>query len=398
MGSSIQGADAPSQRIWTKDFALATTSRFFYGVTFMLNNTTMTAFCMKAYGVGTGEAGMAAGVFVVAALISRVFAGRYADLAGRRTVLLASGAVYFALSLAYFAPMGFSAFALMRFLHGLAFGVNNNTLTVVVTEHLPDRRWGEALGYFSLASTLANAVAPFLGIALVHGSRFIAVLALNAVCSALAFLAIACMRVRGLELSPEQKAELFSGFKLRDFFEPAALSLSALAMVATLAFGSVNSFLSVHAESLGLSSYAPWFFVIYAVALMLTRPHAGKLLDREGENAVIGPAVVSMALGFAVLAFCAGGAAFFASACLLAVGFRNFFSNVQVVTVKAVEAHRVGLATSTFYALADFGLGMGPMAAGLLIPHVGCRGVYLVCAAVSAVLLAVYWVSHGRRV
>ena len=82
MGSSIQGADAPSQRIWTKDFALATTSRFFYGVTFMLNNTTMTAFCMKAYGVGTGEAGMAAGVFVVAALISRVFAGRYADLAG----------------------------------------------------------------------------------------------------------------------------------------------------------------------------------------------------------------------------------------------------------------------------------------------------------------------------
>lgn len=140
MGSSIQGADAPSQRIWTKDFALATTSRFFYGVTFMLNNTTMTAFCMKAYGVGTGEAGMAAGVFVVAALISRVFAGRYADLAGRRTVLLASGAVYFALSLAYFAPMGFSAFALMRFLHGLAFGVNNNTLTVVVTEHLPDRR------------------------------------------------------------------------------------------------------------------------------------------------------------------------------------------------------------------------------------------------------------------
>ena len=46
-----------------------------------------------------------------------------------------------------------------------------------------------------------------------------------------------------------------------------------------------------------------WFFVVYAVVITLTRPSLGLIFDRKGENYVLYPCFISLAIGILLLAF-----------------------------------------------------------------------------------------------
>ncbi len=82
-------------------------------------------------------------------------------------------------------------------------------------------------------------------------------------------------------------------------------------------------------------------------------------MDRKGENIIIYPAIVIMALGILLLSQAQNSVMLLASAALLGFGFGNIQSVCQTIAVKSTTLQRMGLATSTFFIALDAGLGFG---------------------------------------
>lgn len=83
---------------------------------------------------------------------------------------------------------------------------------------------------------------------------------------------------------------------------------------------------------------------------------------------------------------------------LIGLGYGAIQSSGQAIAVKATEPHRMGLATSTFFMLADVGMGIGPLIFGLVIFFTSYREMYMGVAIIVAVSLLLYYLLHGRTV
>ena len=120
-------------------------------------------------------------------------------------------------------------------------------------------------------------------------------------------------------------------------------------------------------------------------------------MDRKGENIIIYPAIVIMALGILLLSQAQNSVMLLASAALLGFGFGNIQSVCQTIAVKSTTLQRMGLATSTFFIALDAGLGFGPYFLGMLLDQIGYRQLYLFSALLTLSCLAWYYLLHGRK-
>ena len=133
------------------------------------------------------------------------------------------------------------------------------------------------------------------------------------------------------------------------------------------------------------SSNCSFFFVVYAVAVLISRPFTGKLFDNKGPNSIMYPAIISFAIGMIILSQAKPSQANTAVILLIAgafigFGYGTYMSSSQAAAIKGVSPKRVGLATATFFVLTDIGLGIGPFLQGYLVPSVGYNGLFLILA------------------
>ena len=135
---------------------------------------------------------------------------------------------------------------------------------------------------------------------------------------------------------------------------------------------------------------------MYAAAALGTRPFSGHILDHYGENVVFYPALLLMALAMALLAVAETSASFLFAAFLLGVGFGNFQSAGQAVSLTLVTRSRFAQATTTFFLFFDLGIGLGPYLFGFLVPVAGYEGMFCGLAVTALVAACLYWFEHGR--
>ena len=57
---------------------------------------------------------------------------------------------------------------ILRFLHGVFYGVTSTCLGVILSQNVPASIRGSAVGYYGLSIVFASAAAPFLAILFIH--------------------------------------------------------------------------------------------------------------------------------------------------------------------------------------------------------------------------------------
>jgi len=149
-------------RIWTKDFIVLLASNFFVSLSFYLLLTSMAVYAMKYFHATKSSAGLAASIFVIGALAARLYAGKFIDVVGRKKMLYSGLGLFFAGSMAYLFVTGIGCLMLIRFVHGVGFGISTTVLTTANMSTLPPSRRGEGIGYFSLSNAAGTAIGPFL--------------------------------------------------------------------------------------------------------------------------------------------------------------------------------------------------------------------------------------------
>lgn len=130
----------------------------------------------------------------------------------------------------------------------------------------------------------------------------------------------------------------------------------------------------------------------------MTRPLTGRLFDLRGENIIFYPALLLTALSLTMMAHANSSWVLLAAGLILGMGFGNFQSAGQAVSLSLVSKSRFAQATTTFFIFFDLGIGLGPYLFGFMIPAAGYDGMYQTLAFVVLGAVALYYVLHGRRV
>ena len=383
------------ERLWTRSFIAIIGSNFFTAVVFYLLSTTIASYIMDRFSVGESLAGLCVGSYSIGAIGARVFAGRYMDTIGRRRLAYVTTAACIGLNLGYMIVGSIPVMLLLRLVHGFCFGAASTVLNTIAVVDMPEAKRGEGTAYLTLSSTAATAIGPFIGMLLTQHMPYRAVLVCCVVC---AVLAMAALAAGGIPRDVRRSLPPRKGADIRDFFEMSTFPIGMVMCIAAICYAAVTAFISGYAEETGLSALAPYYFTVYAAALLVSRPLTGRLLDRRGDNMVIYPALGIFVAAFLLLSLGRSAVSFLVSAVCVALGYGTIQSAGQAIAVKYAPPERIGLATSTFYLFLDVGIGVGPFLTGALVTPLGYARAYMALIVPVLAGVLIYRQFHARRI
>ncbi len=385
------------QPLWTKDFILFIGSNFFVSLNFYILVTTMALYSIEQFQASESQAGLASSIFIVGALIARIFAGALIEKVGRKKMLYFGLALFLVATFFYFFSSTLAILLIVRFVHGLAFGLSATGMNTTVMDSLPIERRGEGTGYFSLSSTAATAFGPFIGILLLNQYNMNTIFICAFVMTIIAFILALVAKVKEADLTAEERKAIPISFKFNLLFSIEVLPIAGLTLLMGVCYASLMSFINIYAIEVNLITAGSYFFLVYGVFLFISRPIAGKILDAKGDNIVIFPAIFMFSVSLVLLSIAESTFIFLLAAIFAALGFGTYLSCAQVVAAKVAPRNKIGLAVSTFYIGLDTGVGIGPIILGLMLPYTGYQNMYMYLAILVFFLLFVYYAIHGRK-
>ena len=384
------------ERLWTKDFIVVSTTNFLIYLVFFLLMVIMASYAVDKYHATTGTGGLVSGIFIIGILIGRLGTGRIIEDVGSRRVLVIGTLLYIITSTLYFAAINLPLLILMRFLHGFAFGVANTATGTIAAQIIPRGRHGEGIGYYSMSQILATALGPYLGIVLSQHVDFKMIFLIASLVAAISF-AISFIVSQPSYKPPKQvQTKTVKQFQISEFLEFRAIPISIIVLIVGFGYSVVLSFLSLYSRQLCLEEAASFFFLIYAIVVIFSRPFSGRLLDARGANFVVYPCILFFSIGMLVLSQATYGITLLLSGAIIGLGYGNFLSCGQAISVKSTSPNRFGLATATYYMFLDIGFGVGPYLFGSLVPVTGYRGLYFVMAMVILSTTLLYYFLYRK--
>ena len=291
-------------------------------------------------------------------------------------------------------PIGYLVFATLylafvcRMLHGASLAFSNTSTSTIATDIIPKPRFAEGMGMFGLATALATAVAPALGLALMDYMGFTMLFLFAAVSIVIALILFLMMKVPKVEV--EKKP-----LNLKGLIDKDAVPASATALVFMLTYGALENFTAKFAAEQNLPS-GGIFFAVMAVALLLTRLLAGKVTDRHGESFFAYSCNAAMLIAFLLMGLFPNVVTYLLAAVLAGFGFGGLEPALQSMAVAIAPPERRGSANSTFLCAYDIGIGVGGGIAGVLISSFGYSQMFVIMT-VFNILSVVIYVLWGRN-
>jgi MFS family permease len=329
-------------------------------------------------GGGTALAGLFLGVLTYASALSAPVTGALADRVGKRLTLLVTSlaiagfSVAYALSASYWLPL------VLVFFHGLFWSGLLSASSAYMTEVIPESRRAEGIGYWGMATMLATAVAPAVGlwiyrrgwVWLCAGSAL-----LNLLMAAIAWRlppdsTVAARLTRSHVLGPH-------------VVEWRIVAVTMALFLCTFGYGGITSFVAVLSERNGIAPRS-LFFTVFALTVIVTRLFSGRLADQYGHRRVLLPCLALVTVGLALSALVHSRAQLVLAAVVFGAGFGNQYPAFVGHVLKFVADDRRGAAFGGILAAFDTGIGTGSIAVGWMASRAGFRVAFGAAALLSA--------------
>lgn len=385
------------EALWTKNFIFVSAANFFLFVTYYALLTTLPSAAIHEFKTSSSVAGLFTTFFIAAAIIIRPFLGSWVDRFGKQWVFIVSFIQFGVISILY----GFFEFIIillvLRFLQGLGFGMATASGGGIIADIVPDSRKGEGIGYFVMSNNIAMVVGPFIGITIYgnFGTKMLFIVA--AICSAVALILSLLVRISNetIDETIDRKQQIDE--PKPPLFEKGAIPIGITAAFIGFSYSSILSFMTVFAENRGLGTESGYFFAVYAVVLLLSRPFTGVWFDRYGPNAVIYPSIIVYGLGMLTIGLSYHAITFFIAAALIGVGWGTLFSSFQTVAIQRSDPNRTSVATATFLSIFDLGIGGGSFVVGVLANYMDIGSLYVYFSIYALFGLAIYFWAQKEK-
>jgi MFS family permease len=387
------------EKIFTRNFCVAFLALFSLGMVMYMLMSTLTEYA-TAFGATVFLAGMVSGMYAVGGIFSRLWSSGALARFGWKKVALCTAALHLIACCCYFFVDNITLLIVLRFIHGLGFGATNNVMFTVSTSTYPKTRYAEATGYFTLSSILPVALGPFLGGRVLHLFGQTGCFAAASVLSLFVVLFICLVDVPDSDLNRAHSgnAAPLPAKGLNRVLDVKSLPVASCVGLMTIGYVAVMSFSSEYAKTVNLETSFSYFYLIYAAVVLIVRPFAGRLQDRQGDNIVCYPGIFTQAIGLALVAWrpCVLTVVLCAIGCALGYGTLN--SCFNAIICSHVDPRRRSYAVASFFLFCDIGLGFGPMILGSVASLCGenYRVIYYAGAVLSLATFLVYYLVWGR--
>lgn len=381
-------AGKSAAKLWTRDLVLIILVNLCVFTNHIMSLSTF-PFYIQSLGGSEAIAGICAAAFAFVAVIIRPFVGWWLDNGVRKVALVVGLLLLGAAPLGYvFVPVLSMSIA-FRMLHGIGLSFSNSTTATVASDVICRPRFAEGMGYFGMATALASAIAPALGLSLMEGFGFGTLYAVAAGIAGLGLVLFASVRTRKVNV-PKKK------LNLRTIINRDSLPATATMLVFMLTFGALENFVAIFAAENSLPS-GSIYFIVMSVMLLVVRVTLGKLVDQRGEAIFVYTCNAAMLVAFLLLALVPNTATYILSAALAGYAFGGLEPSLQSMAVHTSTDETRGSANSTFLCGYDIGYGLGGGLAGSLITAMGYSSMWAIVSltCVASVLIYVAWARHS---
>lgn len=348
-------------------------------------------FRILSLGGTTFTAGLFLGLLTYASALSAPFTGAIADRLGRRRTLIGCSLVIFGCAVGYLVTGSPGSMLALAFAHGVFWSGLLSASGAYATELMPAARRAEGISYWGLASTLAVAVAPSIGLWLWRGGWV-------PVCVSVGLLNLG-MAAIAWRLPDDRQQRTVSAATVagrwHDVLEWRVTVVAFTMFLYSFGYGGITSFVALYTEANGVAPRG-LYFTVFALTIIVTRPFTGRLADRVGPVRVFVPAVVLGTLGYVLLA--AGGSRLHLvlSAVVFGAGFGSAYPAFVAHMLTHVSPARRAAAFGGVLAALDTGIGSGSMSLGWVISHYGFQTAFGLAAAVASLAVPYFLVVEPR--
>ena len=374
-------------RLWNKDFVLIIVINFLIFINHLMILSTF-PFYVEYLGGNEKLAGLAAAMFSIVAVVLRPFVGWMLNNGKRKIILFIGMICMGTMPVGYMLVSTFFLAFVCRMVHGAGLAFSNTSTATIATDIIPRPRFAEGMGMFGLATALATAVAPALGLALMEKMGFTMLFGFAACSIGLSIVLL--FIIKAPDIPVEHKP-----FQASELLDKDALPASITALVFLFTYGAIENFTAKFADAYHLPG-GGIFFAITAVVVLLTRMTAGKVTDRRGEEIFVYSCNAAMLAALLLLGLWPNAATYFAAAVLVGFGFGGLEPALQSMAVAIAPPERRGSANSTFFCAYDIGLGIGGGISGALINSVGYQKMFLIMA-IFNILSVIIYILIGRN-
>lgn len=378
-------------RLWTKDFIFLAIANLLMAIAFYFMLPILPVYLVDKLGATRSEIGLVLSFYTIAALIIRLFSGWAIDTYGRKAIYLTA---FFLFSLTFISyPFAYTIllFLLVRFSHGLTWGVLTTSSSTIAVDIIPSARRGEGIGIFGLSMTIGMAIGPMLAIFITGDSRYFLLFISAISITTVGFLLALMVRYPKFTILKSARS-----LTLKGLIEKSSLPISLTMMLIMFTYGGLLSFISLYGKEIGIENSGP-FFLILSLGIGISRILSGRVFDRSGPKAISMIGLLSLLIGFPLLGLLNSSIGFHISAAILGLGFGVIMPTFQTMINNMVQPNRRGAANSTFFTAFDLGIGLGMIGTGVLSQHFGFTLTFLVFSfliLISSLLFLTSSVKH----
>ena len=333
-------------------------------------------------GGSTFASGLFLGFLTYSSAFSAPITGALVDRLGQRRILIIASLALASFSFGYAVIPSYRVMLVLVIVHGIFWSGLLSASASYMTHLLPESRRAEGIGYWGLSSIAALAVAPTVGLWIYRrGWIWLCVvgIVLNLVMAAIAW---------NLKEHPLPE----NGNRKRGLLEWRVLIVSLSLFLYSFGYGGITSFTALYADANGVTPKSIYLTTM-AVAILLTRPLAGRLGDRLGYKRVFAPCLLLISLGLALLAVSGTRPWMIASAVIFGIGFGTAYPVYVGYVMRGVDIDRRGAAFGAILAAFDTGIGTGSTSMGWLIQHFGFSAAFATAAALSMLALPYFMIA-----
>ena len=393
---------APEKRltIWNRMFICCVLANCFLYTGQGIVNPLVTTYA--AYiGAGASVVGMISGLYFGISFAMRPVSGPMVTMLDKKKLMIFTYAIGVAANLGYGLSQSVGLFVASRMLHGVQFSLLGSLTLTVASDSLPKEKMGSGIGVFGLSGIFGTAFGPTIGLALrdlgdrLWGGSGGFRLTFFAAAGITLLALIPCLVMED-QPKPDREALKALGPWYKNIIAPETLPCAVILCCYCMSSGLYNIFMVPYAEQYGIGNVGI-FFPIYAVAMLVTRPVSGRLLDRHGAAFVCYPCSAVAVASYLVLGLVHTMTGVVIAAILAGVAWGTLNPALQAMAMQTTVPAKRGVASNTGYLGMDMGFFLGPTLAGLVAAHTGEQGALFLSGMVPVIVGFVIFVLTWRR-
>lgn len=333
-------------KLWNRNYILVFISIIFIFSNFYLLLSCMPLALKEVMGLSTQQMSLVVSIYSLGIVLTRPFSGIIADKLGKQYVAVVAFLLFSICTTSYLALSSFVVIISVRFIHGITHSIGTTAHAAMAVDFSPLKMKGQGIGYYGLAMCLAMVIAPALGLFILENYSYQVLLILASISGFLGtFITYFIKKDSSIQVNDYNK------FSFRNLIELKAIPIGILSLLISVCYSGIIAFIAVYLKEMNIASGSIYFYVAFAIAMVISRPFIGKVIDQKGAMYLIYPSLILFAIGMVTLGCTYSFILVIISGLILGLAYGCVFPCFQTIAVHSCPVEKSGSAMGTFFIL-----------------------------------------------